>query len=248
MSKYGGRELQFWFDLRSGPDPTGRMTRYYEIACRECGATLKHHSHNLTEEQLRKLFQRYKWDVGKTKRSHYCPNCRQKKPKAPPMEAEVIYIDRNGSPTAPPPPSDIKELAKCFGAAIVGTNPEAIEDRCHPRLLTPPEELEAAWAKCNHEEIVQFFKHRWRQYQPSAMERLEESWNECTESERIEFLLQHENSWRDQDRLVDGAKFASEVQAPEPESASAPPQNEDNVSEPSSEEPEDWWKEIMEKA
>jgi hypothetical protein len=50
------------------------MTRYYTIACR-CGKTASYHANGMTDDGLRKMFIRRKWDVGKAPNQHRCPDC-----------------------------------------------------------------------------------------------------------------------------------------------------------------------------
>ena len=64
-----------WFSLSSGPDPAGKMVRYYGIVCRECNREIKHRAGDLTDESVRKVFTRQRWTVGKTQRQHLCPGC-----------------------------------------------------------------------------------------------------------------------------------------------------------------------------
>jgi hypothetical protein len=61
------------------------MTRYYDVACRRCGKTASFHANGLTNETLRKLFIRKKWDIGKTPTQHTCPECGMKHQKPQPQ-------------------------------------------------------------------------------------------------------------------------------------------------------------------
>lgn len=78
MKKY--RADDFWFELIEGASPDGSMgfVRYNAITCRKCGANAKHLQAGQSEEQLRKLFIRQNWEIGRTRHHHVCPECAHK--------------------------------------------------------------------------------------------------------------------------------------------------------------------------
>jgi hypothetical protein len=87
-----------WYDITQDLDPSGqRVVRYYAITCRDCGRSLKVQPGAMSNEAVRKLFLRLKWELGRKPRSHLCPDCQPTgRPCSPPQ------------PPPPPPPPPAK--------------------------------------------------------------------------------------------------------------------------------------------
>jgi hypothetical protein len=86
-----------WYELTSEPGPDGRVTRYYKLTC-ACGQYIKHRAGDFSDEMLRKIFIKKKWDVGKRPNQHRCPICAGNI-EMPPRETE-----KRDQPSPPPPP------------------------------------------------------------------------------------------------------------------------------------------------
>jgi hypothetical protein len=92
------RDDEHWFRLSHGPDPSGRMTRYYLIACHQCGRTVSYHANGLGDDALRKVFARQSWEVGKRQNQHRCPDC-NKRDDLPKVSFRVVPQAKQFRPT-----------------------------------------------------------------------------------------------------------------------------------------------------
>jgi hypothetical protein len=66
-----------WYDIVQTPDPTrnGVWVRAYRIKCRTCGRENSHRASGMSDQHLRKTFQRHGWKVGSRKTHHFCHEC-----------------------------------------------------------------------------------------------------------------------------------------------------------------------------
>lgn len=86
-----------WFEIGHMRDPTtGQRGRCYTVQCHRCPQKVSYHATGMSNEALRKIFIRAKWEIGKTRHQHLCPDCAMRENKPAPPAAVV-------SPPAPAP-------------------------------------------------------------------------------------------------------------------------------------------------
>lgn len=105
MSKFHGREDDFFFELRSGPSRTnGQHVRYFVLVCRKCSTEISLQAHGMGTAKIRKWFKRHGWDVGKMRNQHTCPDCQRKHEKHIAEHGGEDTLALNDSPKPPPSP------------------------------------------------------------------------------------------------------------------------------------------------
>jgi hypothetical protein len=77
-----------WCEITQAYDSNlRRAIRLYRVRCR-CGAESSYHATGMSDEQLKKVFMRRKWDLAKHNGNHRCPDCvARAEPVAPPAPA-----------------------------------------------------------------------------------------------------------------------------------------------------------------
>jgi hypothetical protein len=115
MKRY--REEELFYELTSVPDAAGRFVRYYAVTCRKCKARASYHAACITNDALRKIFQRRKWDIGRTVKQNLCPACSGNAPgQIAEPERHQHYPPEPATP-APAMPAAATEYSNPIGAA-----------------------------------------------------------------------------------------------------------------------------------
>jgi len=97
----------FWFEIIEGVKPDGiGFDRYNRIVCRKCGKQAKHLNHGQSNEQMRKLFMRWHWKVGRAPNLHFCPECATNNKKH--ERREVMQDGRRAGHNDLPAPSEVR--------------------------------------------------------------------------------------------------------------------------------------------
>src|SRR5262245_26811757 len=69
----------YWYELATVGDATGRPVRKYFVTCRDCGRREGFGAHDMSTEAMRKRFISKGWDIAKHRNHHLCPDCIEKR-------------------------------------------------------------------------------------------------------------------------------------------------------------------------
>lgn len=80
--KRHNRHRDFWYEI-SSRQVNGRVSHQYTVRCHKCGVSTNSHARDLTDDGLRKVFQRQGWSIGRGRNQHLCPQ--HSRPEKPPQ-------------------------------------------------------------------------------------------------------------------------------------------------------------------
>jgi hypothetical protein len=115
MKRYD--DSAYWYLLTAAPDQGGKVTRFYVVECRKCGDRKSHHATSVSDPQLRKIFMRGGWEIGKFRNGHLCPKCQIKVRPAPAPVPPRFAPVMNWQAAPPPAPVVTPSLADAWQAA-----------------------------------------------------------------------------------------------------------------------------------